>query len=229
MLSDGINKHQLHISGKEVDVYPSTTPDCPIIYLNTFQKEGDRVYQVLRNDYCPDFTLVAISGLEWDHDMAPWDIPAISKNDTPCTGGDDDYLRFLSSEIIPKVERGISVSWRGITGYSLAGLFAVYALYQTELFERVATMSGSMWFPDFKEYIFSHEMKRQPECIYFSLGDRECKTKNPYLKTVQEDTEAIHSFYQQKGIDTKYQINPGNHFQNGIQRTASGISWILSR
>ena len=229
MENSSINKHRFHISGKEIEVYPSIAPDRPIIYLNTFQKEGGRAYQALRDSHCPDFTLVAISGLEWNHDMAPWDIPPISKNDTPCTGGADDYLRLLSSEIIPKVESKICVSWRGIAGYSLAGLFAVYSLYQTELFERAAAMSGSIWFPDFKEYVFSHEMKRKPECIYFSLGDKESRTKNPYLKTVQEHTEAIHTFYQQNGIDTIYQLNPGNHFQNGIQRTVSGISWILSR
>lgn len=35
----------------------------------------------------------------------------------------------------------------GIAGYSLAGLFALYALYKTDVFTRVASMSGSLWFP----------------------------------------------------------------------------------
>ena len=64
-------------------------------------------------------------------------------------------------------------------------------------------MSGSLWFPDFREYVFSHEMKRNPECIYFSLGDRECRTGNPYLKVVQERTEEMEAFYRGKGIDTE--------------------------
>ena len=71
-------------------------------------------------------------------------------------------------------------------------------------------------------------MKRIPDRLYLSLGDQECRTRNPYLKTVQERTEAIHAFCRQKGIETVYQLNPGNHFQNGIQRTAAGIEWILA-
>lgn len=222
--------HQFRVSGKEIAVYPSAAPDSPIIYLNTFAHEGDQVYQALRDGQCPDFTLAAISGLEWDHDMAPWDIPPISKNDTPCTGGADDYLRLLTEEIVPEVEKTIPgrIPWRGLAGYSLAGLFAVYSLYQTAVFSRIASMSGSLWFPGFREYVFSHEMKGEPEHLYFSLGDRESETRNPYLRTVQDNTETIFHFYEQKGIDAIFQLNPGNHFQNAVQRTASGIAWIIS-
>lgn len=186
-------KHLFHISDKQIAVYPSSVPDSAIIYLNTFAEEGDKVYQELHNLGCPDFTFVAISGLTWDHDMALWDIPPISKNDTPCTGGADEYLKFLMKEIIPKSEEFVQgrILWRGLAGYSLAGLFALYSLYQTDLFSRVASMSGSLWFPGFTDYVFSHEMKKRPEHLYFSLGDRECRTRNPYLKTVQDNTEKI--------------------------------------
>ena len=81
----------------------------------------------------------------------------------------------------------------------------------------------------FKEYIFSHEPKKPPDCIYFSLGDKEAKTRNPVLKTVQENTETIRAFYQSKGIDTVFRLNPGNHFVQGIKRTVAGIQWLLSR
>ena len=90
-------------------------------------------------------------------------------------------------------------------------------------------MSGSLWFPGFKEYIFSHEPKRRPDCIYFSLGDKEAKARNSVLKTVQGNTEEIQAFYQSKGIDTVFQLNPGNHFVQGIERTVAGIQWLLSK
>ena len=69
------------------------------------------------------------------------------------------------------------------------------------------------WFQGIR---FSHKLKRWPDCIYFSLGDKEAKTRNPVLKTVQENTEEIQAFYQGKGIDTVFQLNPGNHFVQGI-------------
>lgn len=223
--------YQFKIADKTVMVYPSVEEDMPVIYLNTYSEEGDQVYEALRERSCPAFTLVAISGLDWDHDMAPWDIPPISAGDTPCTGGADEYLRLLLDEIVPNAEeqiKGVAL-WRGIAGYSLAGLFALYSLYQTEIFSRTASISGSLWFPHFTEYIFSHEMKQRPEHLYFSLGDAECKTKNSYLKVVQEQTEKTERFYRDKGIDTYFRLNPGNHFQNGVQRTAAGIAWLLER
>lgn len=61
------------------------------------------------------------------------------------------------------------------------------------------------------------------DCIYFSLGDKETRTRNSVLKTVQENTEEIQVFYQSKGIYTMLQMNPGNHFVRGIERIVVGI------
>ena len=202
------------INEKTVSIFPSLEANAPIIYLNTFSGEGQKVYEAAQAAGCPPFTLVAISDLDWNHDMAPWDSPPTFKNADPCTGGADDYLRLLTEEIIPAAEKELGgvPRWRGIAGYSLAGLFALYAIYQTDLFSRVGSMSGSLWFPGMKEYIFSHEPKRWPDCMYFSLGDKESKTKNPILRTVQENTGEICAYYQRRGIDTVFQLNPGNHF-----------------
>lgn len=221
----------LTTEGKCVSVFPGAAPGAPVIYLNTSSGEGQKVLQAARTAGCPPFTLVAISGLDWNRDMAPWDSPAAFRKGEPFTGGADDYLRLLAEEILPKAEAGLPTppAWRGIAGYSLAGLFALYAIYQTDLFSRVGCISGSLWFPDFKEYAFSHEPKRRPDCIYFSLGDKEARTRNPVLKPVRENTEEIRAFYQDHGIDTVFQLNPGNHFVQAVERTAAGIQWLLGR
>ena len=218
-------------NGKTVSIFPSSEANAPIIYLNTFSGEGQKVYEAAQAAGCPPFTLVAISDLDWNHDMAPWDSPPTFKNADPCTGGADDYLQLLTEEIIPAAEKELGgvPRWRCIAGYSLAGLFALYAIYQTDLFSRVGSMSGSLWFPGMKEYIFSHEPKRRPDCVYFSLGDKESKTRNPILRSVRQNTEEIQAFYQDKGIDTVFQLNPGNHHDHAAERTAAGIAWMLSR
>lgn len=217
------------VQSKTISLFPSLKANTPIIYLNTFSAEGQKLYEAAQAIGCPPFTLVAISNLDWNHDMAPWDSPPAFRNAEPCTGGADDYLRLLTEEIIPTAEKEIGgvPCWRGIAGYSLAGLFALYAIYQTDLFSRVGSISGSLWFPGMKEYIVSHEPKCRPECMYFSLGDKESKTRNPVLRSVQQNTEEIQSFYQSKGIDTVFQLNPGNHYDHAVQRTAASIAWLL--
>ena len=219
------------IGSKTVSIFPSSEPGAPIIYLNTFSGEGQKICETAQAAGCLPFTLVAISDLDWNHDMVPWDSPPAFKNSEPCTGGADDYLHLLTEEIIPAAEKEINgvPRWRGIAGYSLAGLFALYAIYQTDLFSRIGSMSGSLWFPRMKDYIFSHEPKRWPDRMYFSLGDKESKTRNPILRSVRQNTEEIHAFYQSKGIDTVFQLNSGNHYDHAAERTAAGLCWLLSR
>ena len=223
--------YSVTINGRTMKIFPCNKPEAPIIYLNTFSDEGQKVYEAAQAAGCPPFTLVAISDLDWNHDMVPWDSPPAFKNADPCTGGADDYLRLLTEKIIPMAEKEIlgMPSWRGIAGYSLAGLFALYAIYRTDLFSRVGSMSGSLWFPGMKDYIFSHEPKRQPDHMYFSLGDKESKTRNPVLRSVRQNTEEIRAFYQSKGIDTVFELNPGNHYNHAAERTAAGIVWLLTR
>ncbi|MDR3766390.1 MAG: alpha/beta hydrolase-fold protein [Butyricicoccus sp.] len=216
--------------GKSIVVFSRPEPEAPVIYLHTVAGEGEKVLQAAQHAGCPPFHLVAIGGLDWDHDMAPWDSPPILKNASPCTGGADAYLTLLTSEILPQAEQGMEAPrWRGIAGYSLAGLFAVYALYQTDVFSRAASMSGSFWFPGFQAYIHSHAVKRRPDCLYFSLGNKEHKTRNPVLRTVRQNTEELYAFYRDKGLDTVFQIEEGNHYTHAVERTAAGIAWLLNR
>ena len=183
----------LTIEQKRVDIYPSAKPGSPVIYLNTFSNAVNSVYKNLMALGCPDFCLVAVSKLKWDHDMTPW------------------YMG------------------RGLAGYSLAGLFALYALYQTDVFARAASMSGSFWFEGIMEYVCSHEMKRKPDCLYFSLGDKESSTDNPILNVVQQNTQEIETLCHGKGIETTFVLNSGSHYQACNKRTAAGIHWILNR
>lgn len=72
-------------------------------------------------------------------------------------------------------------------------------------------------------------MKRIPDRLYLSLGDKESKTKNPYLKTVQKNTEELAEFYQRQNIQTVFQRNAGNHYANATERTAAGLLWLLEK
>ena len=78
------------IQGKTISIFLGPEATVPIIYLNTFSDEGQKVYEAAQAASCPPFTLVAISDLGWNHDMVPWDSPPAFKNADPCTGGADD-------------------------------------------------------------------------------------------------------------------------------------------
>ena len=218
------------MEGKSVSLYPASSDGCPLIVLNQYEGDGSEIYDAVREAADgKDFSLLCVSGIDWNHDMAPWSCPPIMPQDGAYTGGADDHLRLLKDSILPESLGKLPgrPSGIGIAGYSLAGLFALYALYKTDVFDRAASMSGSLWFPDFEEYVRSHSMKVVPEKLYLSLGDKEAKTRNPYLRTVQEHTERIAAYYRDAGLSVTWEMNPGNHFKDAERRIQKGILAIL--
>ncbi len=209
-----------------VCLYPSRSPDRPLIVLNSFAEEGDRVAEACSG---LDLSFLIIRDLRWDDDLSPWPAPALSKKDPPFSGGADRHLSRIREEYLPEALKHIpgDPSFTAIAGYSMAGLFALYALTRCDVFSRCASMSGSLWFPGAEDYLKTTKPVRMPERIYLSLGDREAKTRHPVLRTVQDTTEHLRDHYRSLGIDTRWELNPGNHFTDPVSRTVRGIREIL--
>lgn len=224
-----LNKEKLNIKGKEITLYKSTDKNAPLIVFNTFEGDGEGVYKELQNMGCTFLNLLVVGNIDWNHDMSPWYMPSIYSKEKSFSGGADEYLRLLIDEILPKAMELIEgePKFTGIAGYSLAGLFAIYAMYKIDVFDRVSSMSGSLWFSDFIEYCKGNEYKRLPDKIYFSLGDKEANTRNPLLKTVQDKTIELLEYFKSLGTEVIFELNPGNHFTDVIFRSAKGIKAIL--
>ena len=89
------------------------------------------------------------------------------------------FLEELTQTLIPSLERQLhgTPAWYRIAGYSIAGLFAIYRLYQTTMFSRAASVSGSLWYDGFPEYCRSHSPAGNVTDVYFSLGSKERRAK----------------------------------------------------
>lgn len=83
--------------------------------------------------------------------------------------------------------------------------------------------------PNFSAYIQAHGMQNHPSHVYFSLGSKESKARNRYLRTVRQNTEAVEAFYRSQGVDTALAIHPGGHNQDVPARIAAGLAWLLQR
>lgn len=114
-----------------------------------------------------------------------------------------------------------------IAGYSLAGLFALWAAWNSDCFHRVASVSGSMWYPGFREYIRNNSPRPVIERAYFSLGDKESRTRHPLMGQVDACTSDIVEAVRSRCPDTVFQWNPGNHFDRPDYRMARAIAWLL--
>ena len=224
------------INNKNVNIRCPKTyiKELPVVILHAYnEEEGRAVFEKCEKLQCPNFILVSISNLDWNHEMTPWFAPKLNQHDEDCLGKANEYIRELTTEIIPRVEDYIKknlqkdITYYAIAGYSLGGLFAVYATYKTDIFTKVASASGSFWYPNFVEFIKENKMKSEIQSIYFSLGNKESKVRNQVLATVEEHTKAIENIYHSQGIKTIYEENEGNHFHEADLRMAKGIKWIL--
>ena len=124
-----MEKQTFNTDNKKITVYPAMAENKPVIYLTTYNDDGGEVYAQVQKGGCPDFTLVTVSGLNWEADLSPWTAGNLFKYSEMFTGGADAYLQFLTQQVLPQAEAGLNgILWRGLAGYSLAGLFTVYAL-----------------------------------------------------------------------------------------------------
>lgn len=212
----------------DVKVFASDAPSAPLVVLHCYGDEGGQVYSAVKEITDSDFSLAAVSGLDWNKDMSPWSAKSVFKGEKDFEGGADRYIEELEGKILPDTLSRLSgePSAKYIAGYSMAGLFSLYSLYKTDIFDGAASCSGSLWYPDFREYCEARELK-QGTRIYMSLGDKESHTRNPVMATVEDNTKAIYEMYRSKGIDTLFEMNQGNHFTEPDKRTAKGIAWLI--
>lgn len=192
-----------------------------------------------------DFLLCAVKADDWNADLSPWPAPPVWGEESFGSGA-IDTLEFLSEDLLPELLRkrdsqtGNSQSkpdrkevYAGkkaeiyIGGYSMAGFFALWAAYQTDLFRGAAAVSPSVWFPHFREYVHEHEI--QTDAVYLSLGTKEEKTRNQTMAEVGNAVRDIYEHLQETNVPCTLEWNPGNHFREPDLRTAKGFAWLLNQ
>lgn len=167
-----------------------------------------------------DFRLIAVKIEDWNRDLSPWEAPPVFGKEAFDGGAAETLAEFLKL-CDDKSKRYY------IGGYSLAGLFALWAVCQTDAFAGAAAASPSVWFPGFADYM----KERSVQCgrVYLSLGDREERTRNPIMAAVGDRIRELHAFLSARGTDCVLEWNQGNHFRDADLRTARAFAWLLNR
>lgn len=219
-----------------------------LVYLHEIQDDGKAVWRQCLALGCRDFALIAIQipTSKWNDALTPWECTGLFADDAPFKGLANNQLQLLLREIVPQAEQllaSLSCSaedtqgnprenecqgpTRILAGYSLAGLFATWATFQCNAFSRIASASGSLWYPGFDAFAAERPSARKPESAYFSLGNKEARTPSRLLRHVADGTANVVSAFREKGVETVFEKNPGNHFKEPDVRMAKGIAWVL--
>ncbi len=165
------------------------------------------------------FYLIAVKVRNWNADLSPWPAPAVYGKDDFGNGAAD----MLAEVLKYTGDKGRTYY---IGGYSLAGLFALWAVYQTDVFRGAAAASPSVWFPGFTDYMRNNTI--HAGSVYLSLGDKEEKTRNPVMATVSSRIREAHEVLKGQGVNTVLEWNQGNHFMDADIRTAKAFAWVMN-
>ena len=184
--------------------------------LRDIEPEVSEIRKMADKDFC----LQCVRVENWNDELSPWEAPPVFGKDG-FGGQAEENLKKILGLTVDKSK----IYYIG--GYSLAGMFALWSAYQTDIFKGVAAASPSMWFPGFTDYMKAHVI--QTGAVYFSLGDREEKTRNPVMASVGDRIREAEGLLKGQEIKTVLEMNPGNHFTDVGLRTAKAFAWVLSQ
>ena len=190
--------------------------------LQSMDNEVDAIAQSGRN-----FLFAAMPVESWNDALSPWEAPAVWGKQG-FGGKAADTLRFLTEQVVPTLKQQFNLPENVkiiLGGYSLAGLFALWASTQTDLFYGVAAASPSVWFPGWME--FEQQRPIQTQRVYLSLGDKEERTKNIVMAAVGDNIRTLRSRLAERGTDCTLEWNSGGHFKDADLRTAKAFRWTM--
>lgn len=197
----------------------------PIILWMTYPHRGNEAENLLASlgdmTGVETFSLYAVFVDDWDKDLSPWEAHGIA-GDFP--GGGADTLRFLQEQVLPNIKKDAERPLY-IMGYSLAGLYALWALGENDLFDGAICASSSFWYNDFLTWL-EEKKNLQGKKVYLSLGGKEKNAPNQQMATIEDCTRKIEQLLK-KDNKVILEMNSGGHFADSGKRLVKGLRWIL--
>ena len=165
------------IEKKDCLIFADEQPQVLLIQpLGKHEREriDDEVRMICEATSIP-FVLCAFTVDNWEAELTPWDEPLVSRRG-PVSACAEDTLSYVCEKLVPLLIQRYGHLPIILGGYSLAGLFSLWAGYERNCFDAVAGVSPSVWIRGWKEYMTTHLIRTK--AVYLSLGDREEHARN---------------------------------------------------
>lgn len=220
---------KINIEGRECFVHCSGHPEVILLQLTARHehKHLQAELQEIEHKAKRGFLFVGINLDAWTTCLMPWaDEAVIRDNEKPEA---DSTLQYIISCLLPWLNGSYGQLPCILGGYSLGGLFALWAATKEERFYGVAAASPSVWIKGWLTYSASnHLLCRQ---AYLSLGDREEHVRNQRMAAVGTCIrEYLLTAKKQIGeVQVTMEWNKGGHFDDEPQRMARAFIWNINR
>ncbi len=208
------------LNNKEVYIFGNTESTNQVIYLASGIDHVEEIIDKLNGEVC----LAVLIIKNWNKELSPWHHPAVFGKDDFGNGA-DELVEYISDSLIPYLDSLNNRNNIYLCGYSLAGMFTLYASGRINGLSGVASVSGSLWFTGFEDHLKNHLPITNR--VYLSLGDREYISKNKLMSTVKDKTENVYKLLIDNGYECIYESNEGNHFKDVELRMSKAINWLI--
>lgn len=201
---------------------------CYILLPEGLKEDGRRWMEGAAVRYASN--IVVISGMEWNDDLTPWSAEGVFRKAKPFGGRAESFLKNLRDDCFPNVEPilGIRHPQRCLIGVSLSGLFAIWSIFKCDLFDAIASVSGSLWYDGFVDWVKESTPSKTASRLYASLGDREKKSKDKRMSSVEVSTLRIMDMMRGKGLDVEFVLEENTtHFSPVIPRLEKALDSLL--
>lgn len=167
-------------------------------------------------------SIVVISDVDWNDDLTPWPADGVFRKAKPFGGHAAGFLDKLTHDIIPQAERDMAIEGaaeRTILGVSLSGLFAVWSMFETDTFTNIISISGSLWYDGFVEWMEKQTLSPEIKKVCMLLGEKEKNAKEKRMATVEERTVAAANILKEKiQASVMFELVEGTHFSPILPR-----------
>ncbi len=208
----------------------------PVCYWNASEESENQMEEFLPvlSSLQNPFYLVAIQTKDWNRYYTPWPSPALRNGEDPFGGLADEYLKSITETIKPEIDARFSTlsspEHTYLMGYSLGGLCALYALFQSKAFGKIGSMSGSLWYDEWPERIRQMPIPNKDCKVYLSLGNKEIKNRNPRMGRIGESTkETLEYLSEVLTAEPYFEWNEGGHFTEIPSRFFKLFRWFDER
>lgn len=178
-------------------------------------------------------SLVVVTGMDWDNDLTPWPAPGQPSGCPPFEGKGASFMKLFNGSVIPEIERRIDVGVRTVSrtlvGVSLSGLFTLWDWLQCDLFENMASISGSFWYSGFVTWLENLRIPEKSGKVYMSLGDRETHTPVKAFQSVADDTAKVCHILSGAGINVVFESTKGTHYAPLYPRLLKAFEFLYGK
>ena len=154
---------------------------------------------------------------DWGDALTPWSAPALRPGEKGFGGRADETLALLAEAF------DAAPGPHAVCGYSLGGLFALYAFVREPRLAACACLSGSVWYEGWVDWLRANAPDCAGRYAYFSVGKKEKRAGLPF-RHVEEDLAACTEIFRAHGCRVDVALGPGSHMQHVTERLAAGLA-----